>query len=123
MKIDQGPASWPAVLLGMAGLTYAILREQRVSKAIRELKGKVVLVTGGSRGLGYAVARELALSGARLALTSRDADELERARARLLGSGCAAPADVLVYPCDVSVAPTVREMVAAATAHFGRIES
>ena len=89
---------------------------------MRELKGKVVLVTGGSRGLGYAVARELALSGARLALTSRHADELERARARLLASGCAAPADVWVYPCDVSVEATVREMVAAATAHFGRID-
>ena len=122
MKIDQGSACLSAALLGMAGLTYAILREQRVSKERRELKGKVVLVTGGSRGLGYAVARELALSGARLALTSRHADELERARARVLASGCAAPADVWVYPCDVSVEPTVREMVAAATAHFGRID-
>jgi NADPH:quinone reductase-like Zn-dependent oxidoreductase len=98
MKIDPGSAGWSAALLGMAGLTYAIVREQRVSKAIRELKGKVVLVTGGSRGLGYAVARDLALSGARLALTSRQADELERARTRLLASGCAALADVWVDP-------------------------
>ena len=122
MKIDLGSAGWSAALLGMAGLTYAIVRQQRVSKAMQELKGKVVLVTGGSRGLGYAVVRELAFSGARLALTSRHADELERARARLLASGCAAPADVWVYPCDVSVEATVREMVAAATAHFGRVD-
>ena len=106
----------------MAGLTYAIVREQRVSKAMQELKGKVVLVTGGSRGLGYAIARELASSGARLALTARHADELERARALLLASGCAATADVWVYPCDLSVESTVREMVAAATAHFGGID-
>jgi NAD(P)-dependent dehydrogenase (short-subunit alcohol dehydrogenase family) len=106
----------------MAGLAYAIVRKQRVSKALGELKGKVVLVTGGSRGLGYAIARELALTGARLALTSRHADELERAKARLVSSGCAATEDVWVYPCDVSVEPTVREMVAAATAHFGRID-
>jgi short-subunit dehydrogenase len=123
MKINPGPAGWPAVLLGIAGLTYAIVREQRVSKAMRELKGKVVLVTGGSRGLGYAIARELALSGARLALTSRHPEELERARARLLATGCAAQADVWVYPCDVSVEPAVREMMAAATAHFGRIDA
>jgi short-subunit dehydrogenase len=122
MKIDPGSAGWSAALLGMACLTYAIVREQRLAKAMRELKGKVVLVTGGSRGLGYAVARELASLGARLALTSRHADELERARARLLASGCAAPADVWVYPCDVSVESTVREMVAAATARFGRID-
>jgi short-subunit dehydrogenase len=122
MKIDLSFRGWSAALVGMAGLSYAIVREQRVSKAVRELKGKVVLVTGGSRGLGYAIARELALSGARLALTSRHADELERARARLVTSGCAAPADVWVYPCDVSLEPTVREMVAAAAAHFGKID-
>jgi short-subunit dehydrogenase len=122
MKMDLGSAGWRAALLGLAGLTYAIVREQRVSKAMRELKGKVVLLTGGSRGLGYAIARELTLSGARLALTSRHTDELERARARLLSTGCAAPADVWVYPCDVSVELRVREMVDAATAHFGRID-
>jgi NAD(P)-dependent dehydrogenase (short-subunit alcohol dehydrogenase family) len=118
MKMDPGRAVWSAALLGMAGLTYAMVREQRVSKALRALKGKVVLVTGGSRGLGYAIARELALSGARLALTSRHSDELERARARLVASGCAAPADVWVYPCDVSEVSTVREMVVAATGCF-----
>jgi NAD(P)-dependent dehydrogenase (short-subunit alcohol dehydrogenase family) len=122
MKMDPGRAGWSAALLGMAGLTYAMARKQRVSKALRALKGKVVLVTGGSRGLGYAIARELALSGARLALTSRHSDELERARARVVASGCAAPEDVWVYPCDVSEESTVREMVAAATEHFGRID-
>jgi short-subunit dehydrogenase len=122
MKIDLGGAGWSAGLFGLAGLSYAIVRRQRVSKAMGELKGKIVLVTGGSRGLGYAIARELALSGARLALTARHADELERARARLVASGSAAPADVWVYPCDVGAEPAVREMVAAATAHFGRID-
>src|SRR3984885_2730091 len=122
MKIDSGSAKWSAALLGIAGLTYAVVREQRVSKQMRGLKGKVALVVGGSRGLGYAIARELALSGARLALTARHLDALERAKARLLASDCAAPADVWVSPCDVSVEHEAREMVAAATAHFGRID-
>jgi hypothetical protein len=69
MKIDLRPAGWSAALLGITGLAYAIVHEQRKAKARRELKGKVVLVTGGSRSLGFAIARELALPGARLALT------------------------------------------------------
>jgi short-subunit dehydrogenase len=103
-------------------MAYAIAHEKRKAKAMRELKGKVVLVTGGSRGLGFAIARELALSGARLALTARDTAELDRARARLVASGCAAPEDVWVYACDVSAEPQVRDLVAAATAHFGAVD-
>jgi NAD(P)-dependent dehydrogenase (short-subunit alcohol dehydrogenase family) len=119
MKIDRSSAGWSAALAGVAGLTLAVARQQRVAKAMRGLKGKVALITGGPRGLGYAIAQELALSGARLALTSRHAAELESARARLLASGRATPVDVWVYPCDLSVEPTVPEMVAA---HFGRID-
>src|SRR3984885_9725567 len=122
MKIDRRPAGWSAALLGVAGLAYAIMHKQRVSKARQELKGKVVLVTGGSRGLGFAIARELALSGARLALTARAAAELDRAKARLEASGCAAPADVWIYPSDVSVHTQVRDLVTAATGHYGRID-
>jgi short-subunit dehydrogenase len=122
MKIDPRPAGWSAALLGVAGLAYAIMHKQRVSKARQELKGKVVLITGGSRGLGFAIARELALSGARLALTARDAAELDRAKARLEASGCAAPADVWIHPCDVSVQTQVRDLVTAATGHYGRID-
>ena len=43
------------------------------------LKGKVALVTGGSRGIGYAIARAYADAGATVMLTSRKADVLEEA--------------------------------------------
>jgi short-subunit dehydrogenase len=122
MKIDLRPAGWSAAVLGITALAYSIVHEQRKANARRELKGKVALVTGGSRGLGFAIARELALSGARLVLTARDADELDRARARLVASGCAPPEDVWLYTSDVSQESQVRDLVTAATGHFGRID-
>ena len=45
-----------------------------------DLFGSVAIVTGGSRGLGFLIARELAREGCRLAICARDPDELERAR-------------------------------------------
>ena len=55
------------------------------------LDGQVVLITGGSRGLGLALAREFARAGCRLVLTARDAQELVRAQQDLRSSpslGC-----------------------------------
>ena len=52
---------------------------------MRSLAGKVALVTGGSRGLGAAVARTLASEGAHLALTARSADALEQVARELTG--------------------------------------
>ena len=48
-----------------------------------QLHSKVVLITGGSRGLGFALAQELGRRGSRLALCARDAEELEEACRRL----------------------------------------
>jgi NAD(P)-dependent dehydrogenase (short-subunit alcohol dehydrogenase family) len=49
-----------------------------------DLTGKVALVTGGSKGLGYAMARGLALAGADIVINSRNGDELESAMAEIL---------------------------------------
>ncbi|MEJ7710409.1 MAG: SDR family NAD(P)-dependent oxidoreductase [Pyrinomonadaceae bacterium] len=48
-----------------------------------DMRGKTVLITGGSRGLGLLLARELAQQGAHLAICARDEAELQRARADL----------------------------------------
>jgi 3-oxoacyl-[acyl-carrier protein] reductase len=57
------------------------------------LHGRRVLVTGGSKGLGYAIARELVREGARVAICSRDEDEV-RAAGQELGVALAQRADV-----------------------------
>src|SRR3954471_18338402 len=69
------------------------------AQAIRfyEFRGKVALITGGSRGLGLLLARHLAEAGARIAICARDAEELERARQDLQSRG----AEVFATPCDL----------------------
>jgi 3-dehydrosphinganine reductase len=66
-----------------------------------ELEGQVVVITGGSSGLGKALACRLAARGARLALVARDMAKLERAREEILGAG-GHGREVLTFSCDVS---------------------
>lgn len=66
-------------------------------------EGRVVVITGGSRGLGLVLARQLAAEGARLCLLARNRDELDRARAQL-----PADAEVMTVRCDVRRRADVR---------------
>lgn len=63
-----------------------------------DMQGRVALVTGGSRGLGLQIAEAYAEQGARLALTARNAAQLDAAQSHLRGMG----ADVLTVPGDLS---------------------
>jgi NAD(P)-dependent dehydrogenase (short-subunit alcohol dehydrogenase family) len=83
-----------------------------------DLRGKSVLITGGSRGLGLVLAREFAREGARVAICARDVEELNRARADLAERG----ANVLAVPCDVRERAQVNELVDVARDHFGQID-
>jgi short-subunit dehydrogenase len=98
--------------LGLAGLSL-----WRRLGAI-EVAGKVVLITGSSRGLGFAMAQEFARRGAKLIICARDERGLEWARQELATAG----ADVFAQRCDVSNSTDVQELVNAAIAHFGRID-
>src|SRR5262249_14186196 len=83
-----------------------------------DLRGRVVLITGGSRGLGLVLAREYARRGAALVLLARDPEELERARHDLAGRG----ATVLALACDVGDETQVAAAVRRAVARFGRLD-
>jgi NAD(P)-dependent dehydrogenase (short-subunit alcohol dehydrogenase family) len=83
-----------------------------------DLTDQVVLVTGGSRGLGLLLAREFARQGARVAICSRDEVQLENARADLESRG----AVVFAHPCDVRDQAQVEELVSQVTEHLGPID-
>lgn len=83
-----------------------------------DLRGRVALVAGASRGLGLLIARELAARGCRVAICARDSDELERARVDLAGRG----AEVLARPCDVSDRAQVTALVEHVTSRLGPVD-
>ena len=86
-------------VVGAAALGLALAGREALAR-LREadLTGDAVLITGGSRGLGFLLARELAREGCRVAICARDERELERAREELEEEGAA----VLALRCDVA---------------------
>jgi NAD(P)-dependent dehydrogenase (short-subunit alcohol dehydrogenase family) len=84
----------------------------------RDFEGKVALVTGAARGLGYSTAKILATRGASLMLVDLLADRLEATRAELEGSG----AQVSTYAADIAEREACFGAVAASIKVFGRLD-
>jgi len=83
------------------------------------LKDKVALIAAGSRGLGRAVAEELAAEGASLVLCARDPGTLAETTASIADQ---TGAHVLGVPADVTDARQVKQLVASGIERFGRID-
>src|SRR6476469_5265429 len=101
--------------LGAATLAVTLWGNRRGSY---DLSQRVVLITGGSRGLGLVLARQAVAEGARVAICARDEAELVRARQDLLLAG-AAEADVLTLARDLTNETEVRTLVAEVENTFG----
>lgn len=107
------------IALAAAGLGSALIaRAAARRRRALDFAGKVVVITGASRGLGLVLARQLAAEGARLALIARHETPLDRALMELSATG----ADVHALVCDVRNRESVDAAVAAIVARFGRID-
>jgi NAD(P)-dependent dehydrogenase (short-subunit alcohol dehydrogenase family) len=87
-------------------------------RAPYRFRGRSVIITGGSRGLGLLLARAFASEGALLTLLARDRGELSRAKEELAASG----ASVAALECDVRSRESVEEAVAYAVEHWGGVD-
>lgn len=101
---------------GVAAAGVAAIR--RIQHKPYQFYGSVVLITGGSRGLGLVLARQLAREGAQIALVARDADELERAAADVRSFGTR----VMTIPCDVRNQAECNATIQHVIDTFGRVD-
>ncbi|HYM24745.1 MAG TPA: SDR family oxidoreductase [Vicinamibacterales bacterium] len=86
---------------------------------MQSIRGQVAVVTGGSRGIGFAIARALVAEGVAVAVTGRDAAHLSAARPKLEAAG---PSKVETLQADVRSYEQVKRAIDAAVARFGGLD-
>jgi NAD(P)-dependent dehydrogenase (short-subunit alcohol dehydrogenase family) len=83
------------------------------------LRGKAAMVTGGSRGIGFAIAHALVAAGANVLITGKSDTHLSNARPKLEGAG---PGSVEALKADVRVYAEVEKAIAATASRFGGLD-
>lgn len=107
-----------ALLWGIgAGLALGALIWNRERRRM-DFKNRVVVITGGSRGLGLEMARQMAGEGARLAILARNEPELQATYEELIQRGAA----VLTVACDVGEQDQVEHAIRQVINQYGRID-
>lgn len=104
--------------IAAAAGVYAAYRTAMAARRRYDFRGRTVVITGGSRGLGLVLGRHLADEGARLAICARHQDELDRAARELRNRG----AIVVAKACDVANTDGVREFLAHVRSELGPVD-
>jgi len=79
-----------------------------------KLTGKVALVTGGSRGIGFAIAKTLSENGASVVITSKDSEKIKKAESKIPNS--------LGISCDIKKKNEVIDVVNQTIEKFGKLD-
>src|SRR5436305_13982195 len=107
------------VLLVTGAVLLVVWLIVRFIRTVRyPLRGKVVLITGGSRGLGLVLARHICSRGGNVVLIARDAEELARAKSDLARRH----STVMTIPCDLLDTEQIQAAVRQAIDRFGKID-
>jgi NAD(P)-dependent dehydrogenase (short-subunit alcohol dehydrogenase family) len=102
-----------ALTLGAAFLSQGLRKRRRI-----DFRDRTVVITGGSRGLGLLLARELGQQGAHLVLGARDQSELDRAREDLTARGI----EATTVQCNVGNRADAQRLIDEAVAVYGRLD-
>ncbi|WP_410791906.1 SDR family NAD(P)-dependent oxidoreductase [Kribbella sp. C-35] len=113
MVNGKRPLGWPLLVALTNGRTG--ISDERLAAAVR---GKVILVTGSSYGIGEATARRLAAAGATVLLVARTADQLQLVADDIRSRGGTA----YVYPANLAEPAAVEELVRTVLAEHGRVD-
>jgi NAD(P)-dependent dehydrogenase (short-subunit alcohol dehydrogenase family) len=113
MVTGKRPLGWPLLVALTNGRTG--ISDERLAAAVR---GKVILVTGSSYGIGEATARRLAAAGATVLLVARTADQLQLVADDIRSRGGTA----YVYPANLADPAAVEELVRTVLAEHGRVD-
>jgi NAD(P)-dependent dehydrogenase (short-subunit alcohol dehydrogenase family) len=89
-----------------------------MTSSLFDLRGKVALVTGSTRGIGKSMAEELARAGAKVALSSRKAEACEETRVEFEKQGF----EVLAQPANISRKEELKRLVDVTLAKWGRLD-
>src|SRR3977135_3278383 len=104
------------LVVGVIAAIWAVVRWIRTRRF--HIRDKVFVITGGSRGLGLVIAREVCRHGGKVVLLARNLEELGRAEDELVKRG----GKVLAIACDLQERAHPEAVVKRTLEHFGRID-